>query len=120
MYNYRSLKFIHSIFYYTPGRYMQARGNECYKDGKYEEAKVWYSKGLAICDASKEPEFTATLLTNRAECNRQLCEIKAVVGGVRTRSQPPGVSAVFFELSFHSNAWLPPWLSPRLSPWLSP
>lgn len=95
---------------------MQARGNECYKDGKYEEAKVWYSKGLAICDASKEPEFTATLLTNRAECNRQLCEIKAVVGGVRTRSQPPGVSAVFFELSFHSNAWLPPLPLPSALP----
>lgn len=58
---------------------------------------VWYSKGLAICDASKEPEFTATLLTNRAECNRQLCEIKAVVGGVLTHSQPPGVSVVFFN-----------------------
>ena len=23
----------------------KARGNECYKDGKYEEAKVWYGKG---------------------------------------------------------------------------
>ena len=58
----------------------KARGNECYKEGKYEEARVWYNKGLAMCDASGEPEFVATLLTNRAECNRQMCEIKEVVG----------------------------------------
>mmetsp|Transcript_17440 Transcript_17440/g.43172 ORF Transcript_17440/g.43172 Transcript_17440/m.43172 type:complete len:256 (-) Transcript_17440:193-960(-) len=57
----------------------KARGNGCYKEGRYEEAIVWYSKGIAACDAATEPEFTATLLTNRAECNRQLCEIKAVV-----------------------------------------
>ena len=74
----------------------KARGNECYKEGRYEEAKVWYGKGLAMCDASKEPEFTATLLTNRAECNRQLCEIKAVVG--EARIQPT------YKYKFHSRA----------------
>jgi tetratricopeptide (TPR) repeat protein len=31
------------------------------KEGQYEEAKVWYGKGLAMCDASKEPEFTVGL-----------------------------------------------------------
>lgn len=57
----------------------KARGNQCYGEGKYEAAIAWYGKGLSMCDAGEEPEAAATLLTNRAECHRQLCEIKAVV-----------------------------------------
>jgi stress-induced-phosphoprotein 1 len=43
----------------------KARGNECYKDGQYEDAIVWYSKAMAMCDAARDPDFMATLLTNR-------------------------------------------------------
>jgi hypothetical protein len=43
----------------------KARGNECYKDGRYEDGIVWYSKAMAMCNAAVDPDFMATLLTNR-------------------------------------------------------
>jgi tetratricopeptide (TPR) repeat protein len=60
-------------------------GNDAYRAGAYEDAIRWYGKGLKLLAAetvesgADHDEARATLLTNRAECNRQLCEIKAVI-----------------------------------------
>ena len=56
----------------------KARGNECYRNGQYEDAVQWYSRALTMCPEI-EVHFRATLLTNRAECYRQMTELKAVV-----------------------------------------
>uniref|UniRef100_A0A7S0N080 Uncharacterized protein n=1 Tax=Pyramimonas obovata TaxID=1411642 RepID=A0A7S0N080_9CHLO len=47
------------------------KGNECYNLSQYEEAVKWYTKALAIAPAA-DPTFRATVLTNRAECYRQM------------------------------------------------
>ena len=66
----------------------KARGNEAYAEGGYEEAVGWYTKGIAmmtkptngICIYSNDKvESLATLYVNRAECHRQLVDMRRVV-----------------------------------------
>ena len=58
----------------------KTRGNEAFRDGKFEDAVAWYGKGLRMCDASSQnpnPKVAATLLANRAEARRQTAEMDA-------------------------------------------
>ena len=56
----------------------QARGNEAYNAGQYEEAVRFYGIAIELCP-DKEATVKATLLTNRAEGHRQLTQMKKVV-----------------------------------------
>ena len=58
----------------------KTRGNEAFREGKFEDAVAWYGKGLRLCDASSpnpNPKVAATLLSNRAEARRQMTEMDA-------------------------------------------
>ena len=58
----------------------KTRGNEAFRDGKFDDAVAWYCKGLRMCDASSQnpnPKVAATLLANRAEARRQTAEMDA-------------------------------------------
>ena len=66
----------------------KSRGNACYAEGGYEEAIGWYTRGIAmsvkpecgiIIYSNDKVESLATLYVNRAECHRQLVDMKAVV-----------------------------------------
>ena len=85
----------------------KSRGNACYRDGKYEDAARWYTRGLeflptrfsegeaeeddgagADADADADADAAnananaaaaATLLANRAEARRQMSECRACV-----------------------------------------
>jgi len=53
-------------------------GNTLFKDGKYEDALVWYSRAIELTE-SKPDDETALYYTNRAACNAQIHSYKAVV-----------------------------------------
>ena len=72
----------------------KTRGNAKYRDGKYEDAVRWYTRGLEFLisetdDENGEKEIlsadddvsaaAATLLANRAEARRQMSECQACV-----------------------------------------
>ena len=75
----------------------KTRGNASYRDGKYEDAVRWYTRGLEFlaprkrfCENENENEkeeeeetqnaaASATLLANRAEARRQMSDVQACV-----------------------------------------
>lgn len=85
----------------------KTRGNACYRDGKYEDAVCWYTRGLDLLDYDDDDDFlrseserapdvadhddvlvsrqkknssaVATLLANRAEARRQMSDVSACV-----------------------------------------
>ena len=69
----------------------KTRGNAAYAEGGYEEAIGWYTKGIAMMVKQSQPthgicvysnanvESLATLYVNRAECHRQLVDMRRVV-----------------------------------------
>jgi stress-induced-phosphoprotein 1 len=81
----------------------KTRGNECYRDGKYEDAVCWYTRGLDLLDYDDDDDrnvasesegadpddvfrrrvnntsAVATLLANRAEARRQMSDVSACV-----------------------------------------
>ena len=81
----------------------KTRGNACYRDGKYEDAVCWYTRGLDLLDYDDDDDrnvasesegsdpddvfcrrvnitsAVATLLANRAEARRQMSDVSACV-----------------------------------------